>query len=326
MVRRPPASYNFADVWEMAADALGDRQALVVGDAAPHLRRARGAGQPPRPPPRSAQGVAPGEHVGLYLENCPEYLEAMLACFKIRAVPINVNYRYVAGELRVPARQQRRRRRAPRPAARARCSPRSCPTSTAVRVDARAPAAPTRRPLGGRVARPPAVAAIGATTTTTSSTPAAPPACPRAWCGARATPSSPASAAATRCGCRARCTSPAELPERIGDGITYLPLAPLMHAAAQWTSFMWFFCGGKVVLMQGSLDPARVWRTIAERGRATSLTVVGRRRGQAAARRVGRHARGRAARRLSSLFSISNGGAPMSTGLQGAHPRPRSRT
>ena len=27
-----PASYNFADVWEMAADALGDKEALVIGD------------------------------------------------------------------------------------------------------------------------------------------------------------------------------------------------------------------------------------------------------------------------------------------------------
>ncbi|HEV7888722.1 MAG TPA: AMP-binding protein, partial [Acidimicrobiales bacterium] len=27
----PPPSFNFADVWEMAADALGDRLALVCG-------------------------------------------------------------------------------------------------------------------------------------------------------------------------------------------------------------------------------------------------------------------------------------------------------
>src|SRR5690606_35543983 len=40
-----------------------------------------------------------GEHIGLYMYNCLEYLESMLACFKIRAVPINVNYRYVKDEL-----------------------------------------------------------------------------------------------------------------------------------------------------------------------------------------------------------------------------------
>ncbi len=110
-------------------------------------------------------------------------------------------------------------------------------------------------------------------------------------------------------------SSPAELPDRIGDGITYLPLAPMMHAAAQWTSFMWFFCGGKVVLMPGSLDPARVWRTDRRRGRATcspsSATPSPSRcstRGTPCPRT--------SAPTSSSLFSISNGGAPMSTGCK----------
>jgi len=44
-------------------------------------------------------GVGPGDHVGIDLYNCIEYVEAMLACWKLRAVPINVNYRYVASEL-----------------------------------------------------------------------------------------------------------------------------------------------------------------------------------------------------------------------------------
>ena len=43
---------------------------------------------------------APGDHVALYLYNSTEYLEGMLAAFKLRAVPINVNYRYVEDELR----------------------------------------------------------------------------------------------------------------------------------------------------------------------------------------------------------------------------------
>ena len=44
-------------------------------------------------------GVAPGEHVGLHLCNGVEYLQTALACLKIRAVPVNVNYRYVEEEL-----------------------------------------------------------------------------------------------------------------------------------------------------------------------------------------------------------------------------------
>jgi acyl-CoA synthetase (AMP-forming)/AMP-acid ligase II len=109
-------------------------------------------------------------------------------------------------------------------------------------------------------------------------------------------------------------SSPVELPERIGDGITYLPLAPMMHAAAQWTSFMWFFCGGKVVLMEGSLDPAKVWRTIAEEG-VNLVTVVG----DAVAKPLldAWDAMAPDERpELAGLFSISNGGAPMSAGCK----------
>ena len=48
----------------------------------------------------AAQGIGPGDHVGCYLFNGTEYVETMLAAYKLRAVPINVNYRYVEDELR----------------------------------------------------------------------------------------------------------------------------------------------------------------------------------------------------------------------------------
>jgi 3-oxocholest-4-en-26-oate---CoA ligase len=48
----------------------------------------------------AARGVEAGDHVGLYLYNGTEYLEGMLAAYKLRAVPVNVNYRYVEAELR----------------------------------------------------------------------------------------------------------------------------------------------------------------------------------------------------------------------------------
>ena len=58
---------------------------------------------------RHDRGTAPGggvapwdsphDHVALYLHNGHEYLEGMLGAWKARAVGINVNYRYVAGEL-----------------------------------------------------------------------------------------------------------------------------------------------------------------------------------------------------------------------------------
>ena len=40
------------------------------------------------------------DHVALYLHNCPEYIEGMVGSYAGRLAPFNVNYRYVAEELR----------------------------------------------------------------------------------------------------------------------------------------------------------------------------------------------------------------------------------
>ena len=91
--------FNLADLWEAVVDAVPDREALVCGP-----RRLTFAGADERinrlAHVLAARGIGPGDHVALYLYNGTEYLEAMLAAFKIRAVPVNVNYRYVAEELR----------------------------------------------------------------------------------------------------------------------------------------------------------------------------------------------------------------------------------
>ncbi|MEZ5502232.1 MAG: AMP-binding protein [Halioglobus sp.] len=90
--------YNIADLYEMVADKVPTRSALVCGG-----QRATFADLEQRANKLAhylaSRGVKAGDHVGLYLYNCNEYLEGMLACFKIRAVPINVNYRYVEEEL-----------------------------------------------------------------------------------------------------------------------------------------------------------------------------------------------------------------------------------
>src|SRR5688500_11207463 len=91
-------THNLADLFEAVADAIPDRTAIVVGDRRLTYReldeRASRLAHH-----LTASGIGPGDHVGLQLMNGTEYLEAMLAAFKIRAVPINVNFRYVAGEL-----------------------------------------------------------------------------------------------------------------------------------------------------------------------------------------------------------------------------------
>jgi acyl-CoA synthetase (AMP-forming)/AMP-acid ligase II len=45
------------------------------------------------------RGVGPGSHVGVYGRNSIELVETLLAAYKLRAVAINVNYRYVENEL-----------------------------------------------------------------------------------------------------------------------------------------------------------------------------------------------------------------------------------
>ncbi|WP_326692169.1 MULTISPECIES: acyl-CoA synthetase [unclassified Streptomyces] len=97
--------YNLADLFESIADTVPDREALVYVDhpGTGQERRLTYA-QLDRAANRLAHhladsGVAPGEHVGLHLYNGIEYVQTLLACLKIRAVPVNVNYRYVEDEL-----------------------------------------------------------------------------------------------------------------------------------------------------------------------------------------------------------------------------------
>jgi 3-oxocholest-4-en-26-oate---CoA ligase len=91
--------YNLADLWEKVADTVPDREALVCADrrltytdAEDRINRLAHS--------LAERGVGPGDHIALYLMNGTEYLEGMFAAFKIRAVPVNVNYRYVEDELR----------------------------------------------------------------------------------------------------------------------------------------------------------------------------------------------------------------------------------
>src|SRR6266566_2269937 len=90
--------YNLADLWERVVDTVPERESLVCGDR--RLTYAEADERANRLAHHlAAQGVGPGDHVALYLYNGTEYVEGMLAAFKLRAVPVNVNYRYVEEEL-----------------------------------------------------------------------------------------------------------------------------------------------------------------------------------------------------------------------------------
>ncbi|MCU1428733.1 MAG: acyl-CoA synthetase (AMP-forming)/AMP-acid ligase [Actinomycetia bacterium] len=91
--------FNLADLWERVVDTVPDHEAFVCGDRRyTYLEADERANRLAHA--LAARGIGPGDHVALYLHNSVEYLEAMLAAFKMRAVPINVNYRYVEDELR----------------------------------------------------------------------------------------------------------------------------------------------------------------------------------------------------------------------------------
>ena len=96
----PPApdALNFATIWEGIADALPQAPAAAHGPEARdwgtlenHAARLAGA--------LCSAGVNSNDKVAFYLYNGFEYGEAQFATFKQRAIPCNVNYRYIADEL-----------------------------------------------------------------------------------------------------------------------------------------------------------------------------------------------------------------------------------
>ena len=93
------SQFNLADLFELVASAVPDRTALVAGSVRLSYReldaRANRFGNY-----LVGLGLPAGAHVGILAHNRSEWLEAMIGCFKARTVPINVNYRYVAPELR----------------------------------------------------------------------------------------------------------------------------------------------------------------------------------------------------------------------------------
>ncbi len=89
---------NIADLFEHAVDAAPDNLAVKVGDrTATYAELERESNKLAHY--LAAQGVKPGDHVALYAKNSVEHVIALLATLKVRAVTINVNYRYVEAEL-----------------------------------------------------------------------------------------------------------------------------------------------------------------------------------------------------------------------------------
>lgn len=93
-----PRPLNLADVLEAMADAVPDRAAVETIDreysyAEVDERSTRLAHH------LVSLGVGPGDHVAVHSANRIEWVDALYGCFKVRAVPININYKYLHDEL-----------------------------------------------------------------------------------------------------------------------------------------------------------------------------------------------------------------------------------
>ena len=275
-------SYNLSELFERVVDAVPDREAIAspgrrltyaqlderANRLAHHLEGA---------------GVGAGDHIGLQLLNGTEYLEGMLAAFKLRAVPINVNYRYVERELHhlfddadlvalVFSRQFGGRVAAVAPRLPALHhlvvvedgTDESVPDGAVPYEEALAAASPERgfegrsgddvfcAYTGGTTGMPKGVlwrhediffAALGGGDPTLDKGPL---------------------------------QDPDDLPNRIPDfPLVQLCAPPLMHVSASWGAFNSFFGGGKVVLLApGRFDAAEAWEAVGGEA-VTVVTVVG---------------------------------------------------
>jgi acyl-CoA synthetase (AMP-forming)/AMP-acid ligase II len=298
-------TFNLADLTEAAIDRVPERIALITAQRT--LTYAQLEDRANRLAHVLAdRGIGRGDHVGCYMYNGTEYVETMLAAYKLRAVPINVNYRYVEDELRylfndadlkavVHDAEFGRRVDAIRD---------GVPTlqTTLVVDDDYEVALDKSSPDRIEIDRSPDDLYIIYTGGTTGM--------PKGvvWRQEDAFYSCFGGGDYSRAN---PVKTPEEMPARIGEGLVFLPLAPLMHGAAQWTVFAWLMSGGTNVLTASRprTDYAEVWRLITDH-RVQILTIIGDAVGRPL---IDEYLANRERYDASSLISIGSGGAPLST-------------
>jgi 3-oxocholest-4-en-26-oate---CoA ligase len=88
--------HRLAVVWRARTRSFAELSLRVDGLASFLRSHGIGARGPLHDCP---QWVSPQDHVAIVARNRPEWIEAMLACYRARVVPFNVNYHYTATEL-----------------------------------------------------------------------------------------------------------------------------------------------------------------------------------------------------------------------------------
>jgi acyl-CoA synthetase (AMP-forming)/AMP-acid ligase II len=274
-------SFNLADLFEAVADADPDREVLVVGERRLTYReldeRANRLANH-----LAAAGVGVGDPVGLQLVNGTEYVEGMLAAFKLRAVPINVNYRYVERELRylyddsgivaLVFHQQFG------PQVARAISDRSLKTLLVVddasdgSVDGAsnyeevlAGSSPARPVTDGRSSDDLYLIYTGGTT-----------GMPKGVVWRHEDIFKAAMGGGDPAQMGNFVSSAEELAQRMPPpGLCALATPPLMHASAHWLAFHHLLCGGKVVLLPtGRFDAAAAWEAISKE-KVLTLVIIG---------------------------------------------------
>ncbi len=278
-----PTQWNLADLFESVADAVPERTAIVIGDRRLSFRevdeRATRLAHH-----LAAHGIQPGDHVGLYLYNGPEYVEGLFAAYKLRAVPINVNYRYVEAELRYLfdnadlAGLIHGREFVPRIAAiKDECpklvafvavedgSDADLSTIGAVEYEAAVAGASPERDFPPRSEDDLYILYTGGTTGMPKGV---------MWTQKDfflSTISPLIELGGTKL------SEPADVVDLAvsGSPVVTFPIPPLMHGAALWVAMLAMFAGSTLVLTsQRKMDPHAIWATV-EREKVMAITIVG---------------------------------------------------
>ena len=91
-------SMNLADAFEALSDALAEREALYFEGArlsyAELETEANKLGHY-----LESIGIGPDDHVAMHMRNSIEFVVGLIGAMKVRAVPVNINFRYTSSEL-----------------------------------------------------------------------------------------------------------------------------------------------------------------------------------------------------------------------------------
>ena len=319
------SGFNLADLFERVADAVPDREVVVstarrltfreLDERANRLANAL-----------TDLGIGTGQHIGLQLLNGSEYLEGMLAAFKIRAVPINVNFRYVEAELRHLYDDAdlvaviHHREFSPRVGEAAAgvdvvqhlivvddSSGASTADAALAYEDLLAEASPERPDGSDRTGDDGYIAYTGGTTGLPKGV---------VWRQEDIFFAAMGGGDVFQSGNFIQ--APEEIVERIPEaGATILTTPPLMHVSAQWGVFSQLFGGGRVVFPPtGPFDGDTVWQLVQDEG-INILTIVGDAMARPLADTYAAAKERGTSYDVSSLIVIGSGGATLSSTAKG---------